>query len=219
MTIIEYSKDCLKYTITGELSEIIKGEFYVEIKIGKYIYPVAYYIIEDIANYEGMIVTADVENDSLNEEFIVVSVKEAESICGKNHRNDTLEHYQMSRSCWSFESLMKSQYESKTVTLWWNKYWDEVFETSIKGENYNKVILLKTAYDHYKEFCKRRKFNKEKRKDFKWLIEMFNYVKVYRDSKLNQDVVELEIKGGISLMDFYIEPFTMFNIMRQARYL
>lgn len=69
-------------------------------------------------------------------------------------------------------------------------YWLDESEGFIFDKE-NKIMPFKTVYQHYKNFCKENGVNIEKRLDFKNILDDVDYLQVYRDTRLNQDVVEL----------------------------
>ncbi|MGL4670966.1 DNA primase family protein [Cetobacterium sp.] len=69
-------------------------------------------------------------------------------------------------------------------------YWLKESEGFIFDED-NKIISFKEIYQYYKDFCKENGISAEKRFIFKETLEEIESFRVYRDTCLNKDVVEL----------------------------
>lgn len=88
------------------------------------------------------------------------------------------------------------EFKSNSVIYWWNECSQDIFELFIEGSENIKKLYLKEALDSYRSFCKSEEIIPEKRKDFIEMISEIEEVKVYRDSKLNQYVVECTLECG-----------------------
>ncbi|WP_407537260.1 phage/plasmid primase, P4 family [Cetobacterium somerae] len=85
----------------------------------------------------------------------------------------------------SLKSKEDINHLSNSIIYWLNESEGFIFDED------NRVIPFKNIYQFYKDFCKENGINAEKRFVFKETLEDIEYLRVYRDVRLNKDVVEL----------------------------
>jgi P4 family phage/plasmid primase-like protien len=93
--------------------------------------------------------------------------------------------------CSSIEIKKEMEFKANPVAYWWNECKEDILSQPIFESLKSKTVVFKLAYESYKNFCKEEGIVFEKRKEVKEMLSEIENVSVFKDSRFNQEVVEM----------------------------